>query len=106
MELFAGEEELTLQENSLSFLQGFVAKIPDLVIENRDAKQERLKDDLQKDNIESRDSEEELDNELDDEDGVELINNIKRVFRATEVCGQILRNRLGFFRQKFSRIYL
>lgn len=95
MELFTGEEELTLQENSLSFLQGFVAKIPDLVIENRDAKQERLNNDIEKDAIESRDSEEKLDNESVDEDGVELINNIKRVFRATEVCGQILRNRLG-----------
>jgi hypothetical protein len=96
MDLFTGEEELTLKENSLLFLQGFIAKIPDLVIENRDARQERLNDDIQKDIIESNDIEEKSSySELDDEHAIELINNIKRVFRATEVCGQILRNRLG-----------
>ena len=93
MEIFSDEVEVTLEAGSLSFIQNFVKEIPDLVLENRDARQERLEDDRQKDLI---DQHEDQDSPVDDnEDLEEFMVKVNKVFRAIEVCGQILRNRLG-----------
>ena len=93
MEIFSDEEEVTLAAGSLSFLQDFIKEIPDLVLEKRDAKQERLENDRQKDLIEEhQDQNSDLE---EDEDPAEFMAKVNKVFRATEVCGQILRNRLG-----------
>ncbi|MEH2317673.1 STAND family AAA ATPase [Nostoc sp.] len=93
MGIFYNEAEVTLEAGSLSFLQDFVKEIPDLVLENRDAKQERLENDRQKDII---DQDEEQNSPLDDNKDVEeFMVKVNKVFRAIEVCGQILRNRLG-----------
>jgi len=90
MEIFSAEKEATLETSSLSFLQDFVKEIPELVLENRKAKEERLKNDKQKDVME-------LDEniEAEDEDPAEFMAKVNKVFRSIEVCGQILRNRLG-----------
>jgi len=94
MEIFSEEKEITLEANSLSFLQDFIEEIPDLVLENRDAKQERLKDDEQKDAVEQK--YEDQNNYLDkDEDLSDFMVKVNKLFRSIEVCGQILRNRLG-----------
>lgn len=93
MDIFSDEKEVTLEASSLSFLQDFVQEIPDLVLENRDARQERLEDDRQKDFI---DQHEDQNNPVyDDKDVEEFMVKVNKVFRAIEVCGQILRNRLG-----------
>ncbi|WP_413175011.1 hypothetical protein [Anabaena azotica] len=93
MDIFSDELEVTLEAGSLSFLQDFVKEIPDLVLENRDAKQERLKSDKQKDIIDQHED----DNSpiYNDEDLENFMVKVNKVFRAIEVCGQILRNRLG-----------
>ncbi|MEA5576786.1 hypothetical protein [Anabaena sp. UHCC 0451] len=93
MDIFSDESEVTLEAGSLSFLQDFVKEIPDLVLENRDARQERLKNDNQKDIIDQQED----DNSLieDDENLENFMVKVNKVFRAIEVCGQILRNRLG-----------
>lgn len=94
MNIFSDEKEVTLEAGSLSFIQDFVKEIPDLVLENRDARQERLEDDRRKDLIEAQ--HEHQDNNVDEsENQTEFIVKVNKVFRATEVCGQILRNRLG-----------
>ncbi|MEH2408434.1 STAND family AAA ATPase [Nostoc sp.] len=93
MGIFSNEAEVTLEAGSLSFLQDFVKEIPHLVLENRDAKQERLENDRQKDII---DQDEEQNSPLyDNKDVEEFMVKVNKVFRAIEVCGQILRNRLG-----------
>ena len=93
MEIFSTEKEATLEAGSLSFLHDFIKEIPELVLENRKAQQERLKLDQQKDIVEYH---EEKDNDENLEaDPAEFMAKVNKVFRATEVCGQILRNRLG-----------
>ena len=68
MEIFSDEVEVTLEAGSLSFIQNFVKEIPDLVLENRDARQERLEDDRQKDLI---DQHEDQDSPVDDNEDLE-----------------------------------
>ena len=68
MDIFSDEKEVTLEANSLYFLQDFVKEIPDLVLENRDARQERLEDDRQKDLI---DQHEDQDSPVDDNEDLE-----------------------------------
>jgi len=104
MDIFSTEPEVTLEANSLSFLQKFVQEIPDLVVENRDAKQERLNEDIQKDIIEQNEVE---DKPIDyDKDVKEFVVKVSKVFRSIEVCGQIFRNRIGSLeRQALESVY-
>jgi len=93
MDIFSGEKEVTLEADSLSFLQDFVKEIPDLVLENRDARQERLEKDKRKDMIEEYEA---RNRRIDEnEDRSDFIAKVNKVLRSIEVCGQILRNRLG-----------
>ena len=93
MEIFSTEKEATLEADSLSFLQDFIKEIPELVLESRKAQEERLKIDQQMDIIENH--EDKNNDENLEEDPAEFMAKVNKVFRATEVCGQILRNRLG-----------
>jgi hypothetical protein len=100
MDIFSNEEEVTLEAGSLSFIEDFIKEIPDIVLENRDARQERLEEDKRKDEAEAEAEEEEEESEeenslYESEDLTEFIAKVNKLFRATEVCGQILRNRLG-----------
>ena len=92
MEIYPNEDEVTLKADSLLFLQDFIKEIPELVLESRQANQERLKSDNHKDYIEEVESEN--DEHLDD-DPSEFIVKANKVLRSIEVCGQILRNRIG-----------
>lgn len=93
MDIFSDEEEITLEAGSLSFIQDFVKEIPELVLENCDAKQKRLEEDEHKDLIEQY---EQQNSHLDEnEEQSDFIIKVNKVFRAIEVCGQIFRNRLG-----------
>lgn len=93
MDIFSNEKEVTLEASSLSFIQDFIKEIPDLVLEERDARQERLKDDEQKDFIEQY--QEQNSQAEESEDLSEFMAKVNKVFRSIEVCGQIIRNRLG-----------
>jgi nucleoside phosphorylase len=94
MDIFSDEKAVTLEAGSLSFLQDFIKQIPELILEERDARQERLKHDRQKDRIEEQ--QEDRNRYVDEnQDPSELIEKVNKVVRAIEVCGQIFRNRLG-----------
>ena len=93
MNIFSEEEQVTLEAGSLSFIQDFIKEIPELVLEKRDAREERLKDDQKKDQLEKqKEKNRNIDN---NEDVSEFMVKVNEVFRAIEVCGQILRNRIG-----------
>ncbi|HBE20636.1 MAG TPA: hypothetical protein DEG17_25235 [Cyanobacteria bacterium UBA11149] len=94
MDIFNDEKELTLEASSLSFLQDFIKEIPEIVLESRDANEERLQQDRQKDILEER-NEAKNSNLDENEDPANFIVKVNKVFRAIEVCGQIFRNRLG-----------
>jgi GTPase SAR1 family protein len=49
IEIFSTEQEATLEAESLLFLQDFIKKVPDLVLEQREARNERLNQDRQQD---------------------------------------------------------
>jgi len=93
MDLFSEEEEMTLETESLSFLQDFIKQIPELVLENRDVKEERLRRDIQKDIAEQELSQtNQRETEMEQED---FVVNVNKLFRSIEVCGQLFRNRLN-----------
>ncbi|WP_156804855.1 NACHT domain-containing NTPase [Synechococcus sp. PCC 6312] len=90
MDIFSGEQEITLEKESLYFLHDFIKEIPELVMEQKDAQSERLKEDQEKDLLEEQQKEDD-----DNDEMPEVVAKINKVFRASEVCGQIFRNRLG-----------
>lgn len=99
--IFPNEEEATLEPESLQFLRDFANSIPDLVVEHRDAREERRKQDIRKDEIErshdtvAYDEQEDDIDPLEREDASTIVKRLEKAFRSTEVCGQILRNRIG-----------
>ncbi|MEL7071549.1 MAG: hypothetical protein AAGN15_23270 [Cyanobacteria bacterium J06581_3] len=99
IDIFPEEHEATLETESLRFLKDFVDSIPEIVIESRDPHQERRKQDARRDIAERQQEETLIDEEetnLETEEKASaLVKKIEKVFRATEVCGQILRNRIG-----------
>lgn len=100
IEIFSTEQEATLETESLLFLQDFIKQVPDLVLEQREAKNERLNQDRQHDSIERKyqvSSEDDLEIDVNPEN---LMSKINKIFRSIEVCGQILRNRIGSLEKK------
>jgi nucleoside phosphorylase len=102
MDIFSDETEVTLEADSLLFLKEFFKEIPALILENRDARNERLEDNRQKDIIERnehvishQENNKTQDNSADEGELEEFLMRVNKVFRAIEVCGQILRNRIG-----------
>ncbi|MEM8637829.1 MAG: hypothetical protein AAGG51_03290 [Cyanobacteria bacterium P01_G01_bin.54] len=91
--LCSDEEKITLEEEKLNFLQDFIRQIPEIVLESRDARQERLSEAREKDWLEQQSSNDTL--QSDDEDLSDFVSKVNKILRATEVCGQILRNRFG-----------
>jgi GTPase SAR1 family protein len=100
IEIFSAEQEATLEAESLLFLQDFIKQVPDLVLEQREVKNERLNRDRQQDLIERQYqtvSEDDLEIDVNPEN---LMSKINKIFRSIEVCGQILRNRIGSLEKK------
>lgn len=104
IDIFPEEKEATLEADSLQFLKDFTNSIADVVIESRDVRQERRKQDVKRDILEREQEEALLDDKNTEEDSEiaeteeELsifMRKIEKTFRTTEVCGQILRNRIG-----------
>lgn len=99
MDIFPEEESASLEKESLHFLQDFIDKLPEIVVENRDAKEERLKEDKIQDELEQEE------NEITSEEDVAsekiggkleiFMKKVNKAFRVTEVCGQIIRSRFG-----------
>ena len=59
MDIFPEEDAASLEKESLHFLRDFIDKLPEIVVENRDAKQERLKEDQIQDELEREEKENE-----------------------------------------------
>ena len=99
MDIFPEEKEATLEAKSLQFLKDFTDSIPDIVLERRDAREERQNQDIRRDEIDRKhdfsSSEKEDIEDIDDEEISIFARKVEKAFRSTEVCGQILRNRMG-----------
>lgn len=102
MDIFPEEDAASLEKESLHFLKDFIDKLPEIVVENRDAKEERLKEDQMQDELERKEREAEViaredsgEEDVDDGDLELFIKRVNKAFRVTEVCGQIIRNRFG-----------
>ncbi|WP_251358153.1 TIR domain-containing protein [Kangiella sp. TOML190] len=85
--LFKGQRVATLEKDQIAFMKGFVEKIPDLVIEQREIQKER--DDYNKrlDDLERKANNE------DDIESLEILADINQTFKGMEVAGQLIRNR-------------
>ena len=87
--VFCDQKEATLSSNSLSFMEEFIATIPDLVLEHREVSEERRKRDEIIDQVERIDA----DTEKSDLEFSDILVKIEKVFKGIEIIGQILRNR-------------
>jgi hypothetical protein len=94
-QIFSSEIEATLEAESLLFFKGFLEKIPAVVLEQREAREERLQQDRRQDIAEQNYqdiNEDELEIDIDPNS---LMSKINKMFRSIDVCGQILRSRIG-----------
>lgn len=96
MALFSENRLATLQAEDLSFLDEFLKEIPKLVMVEREVQRERLKRDEALDDINFSENqnliEEEDEAELS-EDANYLFAKVNKVFKGSELIGQIIRNR-------------
>lgn len=99
--LFPEHEAAKLTRKQTSFMQDFIAKIPDLVIEQREIREERKKQNLALDKVERVERAELITTETEKNISVETKNallsnlpaNINKTFKGMELAGQIIRNR-------------
>lgn len=96
--LFAEHKVSDLSKDQVAFMQEFIAKIPELVIEQREIRDERTKKNIELDEIERTEkAEEKFDKELSEESkkvlSVDLPAVINKTFKGMELSGQIIRNR-------------
>lgn len=99
MELFSEQKPATLQAQDTAFLEEFLKEIPKLVIEERRVQQEREKHQrfLEEEHEENEEHEEHegqrVDHRHDEQDDNSLFAKINKVFKGSELVGQIVRNR-------------
>lgn len=89
--LFDDQREATLDKRQLSFMDEFMKKIPELIIEQREIQQERDAYNERLDEIE-RTEEDDKDLGMLDE-SQDILANINKTFKGMEIAGQIIRNR-------------
>lgn len=85
-ELFDDYEVASLARGQLAFMNDFMKKIPELVIEQREIQSERDQHNEKLDRIERAE-------ESDAEESHDLLANINKAFKGIEIAGQIIRNR-------------
>jgi hypothetical protein len=91
MSLFSEHRSATLDAQDLSFLEDFLKEIPRLVIEEREVQKERLK---HQQNLDYSQESYPVSREHEDhQDSNSLFANINKVFKGSELIGQIVRNR-------------
>lgn len=96
--LFKDQASATLSTDQTAFMQEFISKIPELVIEQREIRKERLRLNSDRDKIEQNAiNDEQIIENLSDESKKELLTelpaNINKTFKGMELAGQIIRNR-------------
>lgn len=89
--LFTDHNAATLSKDQLAFMDEFIAKIPELVLEQREIREERVKHNKNLDEMDLDELEEE--HEPEKLSAVDLLANINRTFKGMEIAGQIIRNR-------------
>ena len=88
--LFQEQSRATLTKDQLSFMDAFMKKIPDLVLEQREIQNERDERNRSLDAMERNRSS----TSQDDEDApLDILSNINKSFKGMEIAGQIIRNR-------------
>lgn len=90
--LFEGQEKATLARNQLSFMDDFIKKIPELVVEQREVQNERDDQNRRLDEIEKV-------SESPNDEPIDILANINKTFRGMEIAGQIIRNRHASMRR-------
>jgi hypothetical protein len=97
MEIFSNEQEISLDNESLLPIKDFIKQIPEIILESRDARDERSRRDIELDTIEENEDSHESEVALlnEEKEISEFITKVNKLFRSVEVCGQILRNRIG-----------
>lgn len=83
--LFADQKPASLSKDQLSFMDEFIAKIPELVLERREISEERKKHNQKLDEIDRE--------EVENPEPEAILANINKVFKGMEISGQIIRNR-------------
>ena len=84
--LFDSYQATSLEREQLAFMNDFMKKIPELVIEQREIQKER---DVHNENLDKK----ERNFEPDDGEPHDLLANINKAFKGIEIAGQIIRNR-------------
>jgi hypothetical protein len=84
--LFDDQDIASLYKERLSFMDDFMKKIPELVLEQKEVKSERDKYNEKLDIIERNEQTEEL-------EPPDILAKINKTFKGMEVAGQIIRNR-------------
>ena len=85
--LFEDHKPASLEKSQLAFMEDFMKKIPDLVIEQRGIQRERDSHNEKLDEIERNHPSEE------GEESADMFANINKTFKGMEIAGQIIRNR-------------
>lgn len=87
--LFSDHAPATLSKDELSFMQEFIAKIPELVMEQREVRGERMRHEKELD-----DQERLIENDdVDDNLSIDIPAQVNKTFKGMEIAGQIIRNR-------------
>ncbi|WP_218927350.1 NACHT domain-containing protein [Vibrio azureus] len=90
--LFYDQDVATLQKERLSFMDEFMKKIPELILEQREIQKERDEYNQKLDDIERK----HVPEKSVKEDAIEtpdILANINKTFKGMEIAGQIIRNR-------------
>ena len=84
--LFSDQKAADLSKEQLKFMDEFIAQIPELIIEQREIKEERENHNNRLD---------ELDKNQEDSafESVDILANINKAFKGMDIAGQIIRNR-------------
>lgn len=85
-QLFSEHPVATLSRDELSFMDDFISRIPQLVIEQREIREERAKVNSKLDKNENLQS-------SDEAEPIDILANINRAFKGMEIAGQIIRSR-------------
>jgi hypothetical protein len=92
--IFPDHEPTLLSREQLTFMQDFISKIPELVIEQREIREERKKHNVVLDKIDrEEDSATEISEATKKAVSTDIPAVINRTFKGMELSGQIIRNR-------------
>lgn len=88
---FSQAKEATLNKNELDFITDFLNEIPNIVLEQREIQKERDLNNEKLDYIEK--AELSLNDDASSNDVNSFVADINRLFKSTEIAGQIVKNR-------------